>query len=87
MFMLQKISLRTELKHDEVFADSWRNEKDERLVSVKNNACCTVFSYALNKKMTRFGLKDCLSLPGIGWKQLTREELLKTNRFSLTINS
>ena len=39
---------------------------------VKNDALCTAFSYARYTKamedITCFGIKDCLSLPGLGWK-------------------
>ena len=39
---------------------------------VKNDVLCTAFSYARYCKamedITRFSMKDCLSLPGLGWK-------------------
>ena len=39
---------------------------------VKNDVLCTAFSYAgysraIDEK-TGFGIRDCLSLPGLGWK-------------------
>ena len=48
---------------------------------VKNDALCTVFSYAryseAMEEITAFLMKECLSLPGLGWKyfnSLRREE-------------
>ena len=39
---------------------------------VKNDVLCTAFSYAryckAMEKITGFSMKDCLSLPGLGWK-------------------
>ena len=45
---------------------------NESLPYVKNDVLCTAFSYAryikaLEEK-TGFSMKDCLSLPGLGWK-------------------
>ena len=71
-FKLQKETLKTEMDHDEVYSDTWKNGKDEWLDYVKNNVLCTAFSYARYSKameeFTRFLMKDCLSLPGLGWK-------------------
>ena len=47
-------------------------EKSEWLDYVKNDVLCTAFSYARYCKamedITGFSMKDCLSLPGLGWK-------------------
>ena len=69
---LQKELLKTEMNHDEVYPDTWKDKKDEWLDYVKNDVLCTAFSYAryskAMKEITGFGMKDCLSLPGLGWK-------------------
>ena len=71
-FELQKELLKTEMKHDDVYEDTWRNKKSEWLDYVKNDVLCTAFSYARYCKnmedITKFSMKDCLSLPGLGWK-------------------
>ena len=47
-------------------------KKDEWLPYVKNDVLCTAFSYARYcremEEVTGFSMKDCLSAPGIGWK-------------------
>ena len=71
-FELQKELLKTEMKHDDVHEDTWRNKKSEWLDYVKNDVLCTAFSYARYCKnmedITKFSMKDSLSLPGLGWK-------------------
>ena len=71
-FKLQKELLKTEMNHDEVYSDTWKDKKHEWLDYVKNDVLCTGFSYARNSKameeITGFGMKDGLSLPGLGWK-------------------
>ena len=60
------------MSQDEVFADTWKDEKIDQLDYVKNDVLCAAFSYARYSKameeITGFGMKDCLSLPGLGWK-------------------
>ena len=60
------------MNHNEVYADSWKKRKHEWVDFVKNDVLYTAFSYAryskAMEKNTRFGKKDCLSLPGLGWK-------------------
>ena len=60
------------MNHDEIYADNWRDKKDEWVDYVKNNVFCTAISYARYSKaaadVTGFSMKDCLSLPGLGWK-------------------
>ena len=71
-FKLQKELLKTEMKHEEVYSDTWKDKKDEWLVYVKNDVLCTAFCYArfckAMQELTEFSMKDCLSLPGLGWK-------------------
>ena len=71
-FNLQKEILKTEMSHDEIDENIYMNNKDEFLPYVKNDVLITASSYArYNKAMediTGFSKKDCLSLPGVGWK-------------------
>ena len=47
-------------------------KKDEWVDYVKNDVLCGAFSYARYSRamenFNRFSMKDCLSLPGLGWK-------------------
>ena len=69
-FKLQKEILKTEMNHDEVYSDTWRDKKSEWLDYVKNDVLCTAFSYArfteAMEEITGFGKKNCLSSPGFG---------------------
>ena len=60
------------MDHDEVDYNNYKDKKDEWLPYVKQDVLCTAFKYAryikAMKEITRFGMKDCLSLPGLGWK-------------------
>ena len=71
-FKLPKSLLKTEMNHDEIDENNWRDKKDEWLTYVKNDVLCTAYCYARYNKcieeITRFSMKDCLSLPGLGWK-------------------
>ena len=71
-FKLQKELLKTKMDHNEVYSDTWKDKKSEWLPYVKNDVLCTAFSYARYCKamedITGFSMKDCLSLPGLGWK-------------------
>ena len=71
-FKLQKEMIKTEMNHDEVDGNNCKDEKDEWLDDVKQDVLCMVFSYAryctAKQEITGFGMKDCLSLPGLGWK-------------------
>ena len=71
-FKLQKELLKTKRDHNEVYSDTWKDKKSEWLPYVKNDVLCTAFSYARYCKamedITGFSMKDCLSLPGLGWK-------------------
>ena len=71
-FKLPKELLKTEMNHDEINGDNYQDKKDIWLPYVKNNVLCTAYSYAryikAMKEITRFSMKNCLSLPGLGWK-------------------
>ena len=71
-FKLQKELLKTEMNHDEIDGNNYKDKIDEWLAYVKNDVLCTAFSYARYCKamedITGFSMKDCLSLPGLGLK-------------------
>ena len=71
-FELPKELLKTEMNHDDINADNYKDKKDIWLPYVKNDVLCTAYSYArytgAMKEITGFSMKDCLSLPGLGWK-------------------
>ena len=71
-FKLQREILKTKMNHDETFSVTWRDKNSERLEYVKYDVLCTAFSYARYSKAmenyTGLSMKDCLSLPGLGWK-------------------
>ena len=71
-FKLRKEPLKTEKNHDENDENNGRDKKDERLLYVKNDVLCTAYCYArycgAMQEITGFSMKDCLSLPGLGWK-------------------
>ena len=73
-FKLPKELLKTEMDHDGIDENNWKDKKDEWLPYVKNDVLCTAYSYAryikAMEKITGFSMKDCLSLPGLGWKSL-----------------
>ena len=60
------------MNHDEIDENNWRDKKDEWLLYVKNDVRCTAYSYARYcgalLEVTGFSMRDCLSLPGLGWK-------------------
>ena len=70
-FKLQK-ELKTEMNHDEVDGNNYKDKINEWLPYVKNDVLCTAFSYAryikAMEEITGFSMKDCLSLPGLGLK-------------------
>ena len=71
-FKLQKEILKTEVNHDEIDGNNYIDKIDEWLDYVKNDVLCTSFCYArfskIMEEITCFSMKDCLSLPGLGWK-------------------
>ena len=58
--------------HDEIDGKNYKDKKDKWLPYVKIELLCTAFWYSrYNKSMkelTGFSMKDCLSLPGLGFK-------------------
>ena len=70
--------LKTEMNHDGIDENNWKDEKDDWLPYVKNisnhssDVLCTAYSYAIYieamEEITGFSMKDCLSLPGLGWQ-------------------
>ena len=70
-FKLQN-ELKTEMNHDEVDGNNYKDKINEWLRYVKNEVLCTAFSYAryikAMEEITGFSMKDCLSLPGLGLK-------------------
>ena len=71
-FKLQKELLKTEMNHDEVDVNNYKDKQSEWLPYVKHDVLCTSFCYARYSKameeITVFSRKDCLSLPVLGWK-------------------
>ena len=71
-FKLPKVLLKTEMDHDGIDENYWKDKKDEWLPYVKNDVLCTAYCYVRYCKamedITGFSMKDCLSLPGLGWK-------------------
>ena len=69
-FKLQKELLKTEMDDDEVDGNNYKDKKDESLPYVKQDVLCTACSYARYSKameeITGFGMKDSLSLAGMG---------------------
>ena len=69
---LPKELLKTEMNHDDLDGDNYKDKKDIWLPYVKNDVLCTAYSYAryikAMEEVTGFSMKDCLSLPGLGWK-------------------
>ena len=70
-FKLQK-ELKTEMNHDDINGDNYEDKINEWLPYVKNDVLCTAFSYAryikAKEEITKFSMKACLSLPGLGLK-------------------
>ena len=75
-FNLPKELSKIEMNHDCIDKNKWRDKKDEWLPYVKNDVLCTTYCYARYCKsmeeITGFSMKDCLSLPGLGWKYFNR---------------
>ena len=81
IFKLPKELFKTEMDHDGIDENNWKDKKHEWLPYVINDVLCTAYCYARYCKamedITGFSMKDCLSLPGLGWKyfnSLTTEE-------------
>ena len=73
-FKLPKELLKTAMNHDDIDGDNYKDKKDIWLPYVKNDVLCTAYSYArfikAMEEITGFSMKDCLSLAGLGWKNI-----------------
>ena len=71
-FKLPQELLKTEMNHDDIDGDNYKDKKDIWLPYVKNDVLCTAYSYAryigAMKEITGFSMKVCLSLPSLVWK-------------------
>ena len=71
-FKLQKELSNAEMNHDEIDYNIYRNKKNEWLPYVKQDVLCTAFSCAryckTMEEINGFSMKDCLSAPGLGWR-------------------
>ena len=71
-FQLPKSLLKTEMNHDDIDGDNYRDKKDIWLPDVKTDVLSTSYCYArycaAMEENTEFSMKDCLSLPGLGFK-------------------
>ena len=66
-FKLPEKLLKTEMNHDQIDGNIWRDKKSEWLPYVKNDVLCTAYSYAryikAREEITGFSMKDfCLYL-------------------------
>ena len=71
-FKLTKELLETEIDHNDIDGNNYKDKKDIWLPYVKNDVLCTAYSYSryigAMKEISGFSMKDSLSLPGLGWK-------------------
>ena len=71
-FKLPKELLKTEMNHDDIDGDNYKDKKEIWLPYVKNDVLCTAYSHAryikAMEEITGFSMKDCLSPPGLRWK-------------------
>ena len=67
-FKLPKELLKTEMNHDDIDGDNYKDEKNIWLPYVKSDVLCTAYCYVRYCKamedITGFSMKDSLSLPG-----------------------
>ena len=74
--------LKTKMDHDEIDGNNYKDKINEWLPYVKSDVLCTAFSYAryikAMEEVTEFSMKDCLSLPVLGWKFFN---LLRTEEY------
>ena len=60
------------MNHRDIDGHNYQDKKDDWLDYVEQDVLCTAFIYAryckAMKEINGFGMKDCLSLPGLGWK-------------------
>ena len=87
-FKLQKELLNTQMNHDEIDYNNYKDKINEWLPYVKNDVLCTAFNYAryikAMEEKTVFSMKDCLSLPGLRLKYFNSLRKKRTNLYTLT---
>ena len=75
-FELQKELLKTEMNHDEIDGNNYKDKKDEWFPHVEIDVLCTALCYSRYIKsmeeLTGFSMKDCLSIPRLGFKCFNR---------------
>ena len=71
-FGLQKELLKQQMNHTDVYEDNYMDKMEEWLPYLKMDVLSLAFIYArytMNMdSLTGFGMKNCLSLPSLGWK-------------------
>ena len=71
-YKLQESLLKKELEHDEIYENNWEKKENEWLPYVKNDVLSTAFCYARYtmgmEKLTKFGIKNSLTLPSLANK-------------------
>ena len=71
-FKLTKELLKTEIDHNDIDGNNYKDKKDIWLPYVKNDVLCAAYSYSryigAMKEISGFSMKDSLPLPGLGWK-------------------
>ena len=71
-YKLQSSLIKQEMNHNEIYEDTWESKRSEWEPYLKTDILSLAFIYArysMNmSSITGFGMKDCLSLPSIGWK-------------------
>ena len=71
-FKIPKSLLKTEMNHDDIDGDNYKDKKDIWLPYVKMDVLSTSYCYArycgATHEITGFSMKDCLGLPGLGFK-------------------
>ena len=71
-YKLQSSLLKQEIYHTEIYEDTWEAEREIWEPYFRMDILSVAFVYAqysMNMENTKgFGMKDCLSLPSLGWK-------------------
>ena len=74
IYKLQRILLKQQKDHDEIYEDTREEKETEWLAYLKNDVLSTAFSYARYsegmEELTGFGMKNSLTLPSIAKKYL-----------------
>ena len=71
-YKLQSELMKQEMNHTEIYEDTWKSKKSEWEPYLRMDILSLAFicaRYSMNmSSITGFGMKDCLSLPSLGWK-------------------